>query len=143
MVRFRSFLFVFAALLAFAACKQLDLSSPSSTDRVLTGIVTTQNANPAELPRSAEVTVQIVDLSRGANQPEILGEQTIKSPAAWPVPFSIEFSADDALLLRGVGVDARVSVGGKLRYVTRIAHPVTVANVGEQHVVNVELAAQP
>jgi len=143
MVRFRPLSFFIGALLALTSCKQLDLSAPSPADRVLNGVVRTQSADSGELPSSAEVTIQIVDVSRGANQPEILGEQTIKAPTAWPVPFRIEFRADDALLLRGVGVDARVSVGGKLRYATRTAHPVTVTNVSEQHVVNVELAAQP
>lgn len=135
MVRAFMLFSVAATLLGLAACKQLDLSAPTSAERVLAGTVTTQNGG--DLPSGAEVTIQIVDLSRGANQPDILGEQTIKAPAAWPVPFRIEFQADDALLLRGVALDARVSVDGKLRYTTRTAHPVTVANVGEQHVVNV------
>jgi putative lipoprotein len=130
-----------AALLAFTACKQLDLSVPNSAERVLSGVVTIPNSG--DLPRDAEVTIQIVDLSRGASQPDILGEQTIKAPAAWPVPFRIEFHADDALLLRGAAVDARVSVAGKLRYATRATHPITVANVAEEHVVKVERATQP
>lgn len=141
MIRPRLLFSYAAALLALTACKQLNLSAPSSAERVLTGTVATQSGG--ELPRDAEVTIQIVDLSRGANQTEILGEQTVKSPAAWPVPFRIEFQADDALLLRGVGLDARVSVAGKLQYTTRTAHPVTLTNVSEPHVVNVERATQP
>jgi putative lipoprotein len=140
-VRAVSLFSLVAALLAFAACKQLELSVPSSTERVLAGVVKIQSGG--DLPRDAEVTIQIVDLSRGASQPDILGEQTVKAPAAGTVPFRIEFHADDALLLRGVAVDARVSVAGKLRYATRAAHPITVANVAGQHVVNVEPATQP
>lgn len=141
MDRFRLLLCFAAALLALTSCKQLDVSAPSSAERVLAGVVKTQSGG--DLPREAEVTIQIVDLSRGASQPEIIGEETIKAPAAGPVPFRIEFHADDALLLHGVAVEARVSVAGKLRYVTRMAHPLTVANVSEPHVVNVEPATQP
>jgi uncharacterized lipoprotein YbaY len=60
-----------------------------------------------------------------------------------PVPFRIEFSADDALLRRGVNLEARISVAGRLRYTTTLAHPLTLANAGDSHVVEVALAKAP
>ena len=46
-------------------------------------------------------------------------------------------------MLRGaVGVDARIAVGGELRYLTVTGHPVTLANANQKHVVMVERATK-
>lgn len=123
------------------ACQHLDLAGSTSADRVLNGIVTSRDNG--QLPPNCEVTVRVLDLSQGENQPDVLGEQTIANPSAWPVPFRIEYRADDAVLLRNVTVDVRVSVAGRLRYTTRTAHPVTLGNFNDRHLIEVAPAAQP
>ena len=119
-------LLVFAGWL-LAGCSHLDVTPPASADRVLNGSVSTGTSEP--LPPDSEVSVRILDVSRGEERAEVLGEQTIKNPTVMPVPFQIEYRADDGLLTRGVTVDARISVGGRLRYTTRTAHPITAGNV--------------
>lgn len=141
MPRVLPFVSLALALLTFSACKQLDVTTPSSDERVLAGVVTTSSRD--ELPADAEVTVRVLDVSRGDSQPQILGEQTMKRPAVGPVSFRIEYRADETMLLRGVSADARVSIGGKLRYSTRAADPVTLGNFSERHVLVVSPTTQP
>ncbi len=123
-----------------AGCDHLDTTPPAPADRILSGVVT--NNAQTELPADSEVTVRVLDVSRGESRSEVLGEQTIKNPGRMPVAFRIEYRAEDAILARGVTVDARISVGGRLRYTTASAHPVTLGNVHDSHVVEVALATK-
>jgi uncharacterized lipoprotein YbaY len=134
----------FLALCAAAfgsGCHHLDLTPPGSSDRVVTGVVT--NGTNAPLPADTEVAVRVVDVSRGEAKIDVLGDQTVVNPGRMPVPFRIEFSADDSLLRRGVTLEARVSVAGRLRYTTKLAHPLTLGNVRDSQVVEVALASTP
>lgn len=115
-------------------CANLDTMGPGAADRVLTGVVTTPSGG-AELPPDAEVTIRVVDLSSGEGRGEVLGEDTILNPGRMPVAFRVEYRAEDAVLMRSVNVEARVAVGGKLRYMTMGGHPVTLGNVNDSHVV--------
>lgn len=124
-----------------AGCTHLDLTPPGSSDRIVTGVVS--NNTNAPLPGDTEVVVRVVDVSRGEARAEVLGDQTIVNPGRMPVPFRIEFSAEDARLRRGINLEARISVGGRLRYTTTLAHPLTLANVPDSHVVEVSLAQSP
>jgi uncharacterized lipoprotein YbaY len=45
------------------------------------------------------------------------------------VPFQLEFDADDDLLRHGLNIDARISVGGKVRCRTASAHGLTLGDV--------------
>lgn len=131
-----------SAALLWAGCAHLDTTPPGPEDRVLTGQVT-NNAGGADLPPNTEVTVLVIDLGQGIGKGEVLGEQTIKNPTQMPVPFRIEYRAADAVLRGSVNVEARISVAGRLRYLTKSAHPVTTGNVNDPHNVEVELAAKP
>ncbi len=126
--------------LGLAACSHLDTTPRASADRVLTGVVS--NNTNAELPANSEVTVRVMDVSQGESRAEVLGEQTIENPGHMPVMYRIEFRAEDALLSRGVNVEARISVGGHLRYTTTSAHPVTPGNVNDSHPLEVTLTAK-
>lgn len=136
---FLSFVALASGLL-FTGCKHLDTSATASPDRVLTGVVT-NNTGGGELPPDTEVTIRVVDLSRGESRGEVLGEETIMNPGRMPVSFRLEYRAEDAVLMRSVNVEARISVGGKLRYMTIAGHPITLGNVNSSHVVVVEFAA--
>jgi uncharacterized lipoprotein YbaY len=122
-----------ALFFAVAGCGNVDLTPPGPGEHVVEGVVTLPMAG--SLPENTEVTVQVADLSRGVGRGEVLGEQTIANPGKPPVPFRIYYRAEDAVLRRGLNLDVRVSIGGKLAYYTASAHPLTSANVNETHLV--------
>lgn len=126
----------FAVLsLCVAGCGHLDLTPPGPVDRVLNAVVT--NNTQGELPSDTEVTVRVIDLSAGQGRGEVLGEETVMNPGRMPVSVRVEFRAEDLLLRRSVNVEARVAVGGRLRYMTTSAHPVTLGNVNDTHFIEV------
>ncbi|MBI4622141.1 MAG: YbaY family lipoprotein [Verrucomicrobia bacterium] len=142
-----SFLFVaaFGLLLAGAGCEHLDLASTGSPDRVLNGTLNF----PSALPAGTEVLVRLIDgaakdsalMPAGTDLPlgdrakpvavdRVLGEQRqkLETGTTQPVPFKIEYRAEDSVLRRGLTVEARVSYGGKVRFRTLNAHVVTLAS---------------
>lgn len=119
-----------------AGCSHLDLAGPMNSDRVLVGTITART--PVDLPAGAEVIVRVVDLSKGEARAEVLGEQTIANPGSMPVAFRIEYRAEDTQLRATIDVDARISVGHRLVYMTTSRHPVTLGNVNDEHTVEVE-----
>ena len=135
---------IFFALLSLplslflGGCAHLDTKPPASAERVLSGVV---DHAGEDLPDGAEVTVRVLDLSRGVERGEVLGEVTIPHVTKLPVSFRVEYRAEDAQLMRTVNVEARISVGGQLRYTTTTGHPITLGNVGDAHIVSVQLAS--
>jgi len=123
-------------MLLVAGCGHLDVTAPGPVDRVLTGMV--NFALEATLPADAVVTVRIIDTSNPANPMNVLGETTITNPGKAPIPFRIEYRADDEVLMHQVKVDARITFGGKLRFYSVAGHPLTLGNAGDSHVVQVE-----
>ena len=130
-------------LVLSAGCGHLDVAPESSPNRVLNGTLTTGVA----LPAGAEIMVRMVartgaepvrpaggDLpvaSRPGQATErILGEhvQTLAAAAGEPVPFRIEYEADDAMVRRGLNLEARVFYGGRVRFRTVNAHVVTLSS---------------
>jgi uncharacterized lipoprotein YbaY len=108
---------------------------------------------PAALPAGAEIVVRIIDIlppdefsranlplgDRGALPPieRVLGEhrQTLPGMATDPVPFRIEFSAEDSRLRQGLNLDVRITHDGRVRYRTISAHLLTPASAPyPQHV---------
>ncbi len=124
-----------------AGCGHLDVAPEGSPNRVLKGTLTTGVA----LPAGAEIMVRLIarnptepvrpaggDLpvaSRpGLEAERILGEhvQTLSAAAGEPVPFQIEYQADDAMVRHGLNLEARVIYGGRVRFRTVNAHVVTL-----------------
>jgi uncharacterized lipoprotein YbaY len=124
-----------AAALAFAGCGQLDLAPEGQPGRVLAGRV--ELGDGAELPSDAMVTVRIVDASNTGMPPLVLGSQTFQAPASGPIEFHVVYRAEDDLLRRGLNIEARVSVGGKIRYANMNQYAVTQGNAADQHRVTV------
>ncbi|HWA10949.1 MAG TPA: YbaY family lipoprotein [Opitutaceae bacterium] len=131
MKTFLRFVLPLAALLLTAGCGHLDLQSEGDPDRVLTGTVNFHASEP--LPPDAVVTVRLVDPTGSAGLPLVLGEQTIEHPGSPPIPFRIEYRADDDRLRRGLSLEARVSIGGKLRFYNVNGYGVTLAKAGDPH----------
>ena len=132
---------MFAALVFAlgAGCAGLnyDATAVSASDeRVLTGTVICPSL--LALPDHASVLVRVLGTPNAGGPPNVLGEQTITEPTGWPVKFRIEYRAEDAVLRRGVNVEARVSAGGKLRFQTVNGHVVTLGNASTSHEVAVE-----
>ena len=115
------------AILASAGCGQLDLTPEGDPSRALVGQVDYSSDGP--LPPGAVLTVRVVDAS--AMPPNVLGTQTIENPGASPVAFHVNYFAVDDLLRRGVNVEARLSVGGKVRYYNVNHYVVTLGSAGD------------
>lgn len=134
---------VLAGLVLLAAgCQHLDVAPEGNPERVLNGTVNC----PSALPAGAEVLVRVVaraapeaarpaapnDFPLGARlEPvaveRVLGEQllTLESLATQPVPFAVEYRAEDSLLRQGIKVEARVTYNGRVRFRTLNTHVVT------------------
>ena len=118
-------LFLFVGFLA--GCGHLDVTPESGPDRVVTGTVNL--AVPADLPPDAQVLVRGVDGTRAETALRVLGEQTITRVDATPVPFRVEFRADEAVLRRGLNLEARISYGGRLRHYNVNAIGLSLGNI--------------
>ncbi|MES2697953.1 MAG: hypothetical protein V4773_31115 [Verrucomicrobiota bacterium] len=132
------------AVLWGGGCAHIDTTPAGNPERVLRGAV---NFN-GSLPMNAEVLVRLIEqpnpdaprtvtgdqpVVQAAGLPrgeKVLGEyrQQLTGAVMQPVPFEIEYVADDAVLRRGLIVDVRVAVGGKVRLRTVNAHLVTLSS---------------
>ena len=159
MKTFRLVSLALLALLAASGCGTLDISAGGNPDRVLTGTI---NAGAA-LPAGAEIVVRllapalnlepvrpgspsdlpVVTRPTPQNVDRVLGEQvqTLTAGTMEPVPFRIPFYAEDALLRRGLSLDVRVSVGGRIRFRTINAHVVTLSSAQYKQDVSVQAVA--
>ncbi len=124
-----------AASLALAGCGHMDLTPEGDPSRVLTGEVEIGQAVP--LPADTVVTVRIVDTSGTGMPPQVLGSQTIRNPGVAPIPFRVEYRAEDDVLRKGLNIEARVSFGGKVQYFNRNNYAVTLGNAADTHRVSV------
>jgi uncharacterized lipoprotein YbaY len=151
--------FLLAALaLGFAAggCQQLDLTPEGDPQRVVTGHVTlgAETLFPPgtevvvrvvdtmlnERPNGAAgIDIPVVDRAKPIKSERVLGDDVILSPGVAPVPFRIEFEADDAMLRRGLTIDVRISFDGRVQYRTLTAHMLTLSGVRYPQ----EVAVQP
>jgi putative lipoprotein len=116
-----------SALLAFfllAGCAYVEISPVGDDDRSMTGKVTLTPADP--VPEGSVLSIRIVDNSKAASGPVLLGQQRVAITGAPPFEFRAEFRADDNLLRRGVNVEAKILVNGKLRYANLTGHVVTL-----------------
>ena len=124
-----------AAVLALAGCGQLDLTPEGDPSRVLTGEV--DMGNDVALPADTAVTVRVVDASVVGMPPQVLGSQTIVNPGVAPIPFRVEYRAEDAVLRSGLNIEVRVSYGGRVRFFNRNNYAVTLGNAADTHRVSV------
>jgi uncharacterized lipoprotein YbaY len=120
-----------AAALALAGCGHLELSPEGDPLRVVTGQV--ELGASEALPTDAVITVRVVDASNPGMPPEVLGSQTIKNPGAAPIGFRVEYRAEDEVLRRGLNIEARVSIGGRVRYYNLSRYAVTLGNASDPH----------
>jgi uncharacterized lipoprotein YbaY len=137
-----------------SGCSHLDVTPAGNPDRVITGTV----RSGTTLPAGAEVVVRLiatttVESRRPAGDAPIapgtttsqmvervLGthSQILPNGTTEPVPFRIEYYAEDAVLRRGLTLDARISVDGKVRYRSISAHLVTMSASAFPQVIEVQ-----
>lgn len=144
-----AFLVVLAASFAAAGCAQLDLTPESSPERVLNGTLNVRATLPAgaqlvvrvvetsnrEMERPPNSDLPLVDRPRAPAVARVLGEQTmtLSAPTSEPVPFRIEYRAEESALRHGLNVEARISYDGKVRHRTVSAHVLTLASAPFSH----------
>ncbi len=108
------------AALLLAGCASLEAAPEGgggAAAATVTGTVTYRER--IALPPNAVIKVQLVDVSR-ADAPSIVhGEQVLQSSGRQP-PFAFEISYDPAKIVANYtyGVQARIEVDGKLRFVS-------------------------
>ena len=83
------------------------------------------------------ITVRVVDLSTTGMPPEVLGSQTFRSAGAAPIEFRVLYRAEDDLLRRGLNIEARISIDGKVRYINTNNYAVTLGNAADPHRITV------
>jgi uncharacterized lipoprotein YbaY len=125
-----------AALGTLAGCGQLDFTPEGDPSRVLNGEVAIGDA--ISLPAGTTVTVRVIDTNTQGMPPHVLGAQTITNPGVSPIPFHVEFQAEDDLLRIGLNIEVRVSYGGKVQYFNRNHYAVTLGNVSDTHRISVD-----
>lgn len=147
------------ALLAGAGCENITTSSGGNPNRVVTGTVNF-HADGA-LPPDAEVVVKLIDTAGTAQMrsainrdlpvasqpkaepvPQVLAEQTIKAPERGPIPFRMEYTADDELLRHGLNLEARISYRGRVQMRTVNFRVLTSTNATKPQEVWVEAVAR-
>jgi uncharacterized lipoprotein YbaY len=120
-------------LLLAAGCAYVEVAPIGESDRVLTGKVTYDP--PEAVPTGAILSVRVVDTSSITSGPVLLGQQRIAISGEPPFEFRTEYRAEDNLLRRGVSVEAKILVNGKLRYGNLTTHVVTLARAaGSQEI---------
>lgn len=154
-----SFLAGCVALFAAAGCSHIEITQAGDPHRTVHGTV--EFRSEMTLPPDAVVVVRVIDMA-GTEQmrtaatkdlplgdrakieplPQELGKQTITGVKGSSIPFSIDFYADDSLLRHGVNIDARISVDGKVKFRTAVAHVLTLGNIESPHAVWLEMASR-
>ena len=84
---------------------------------------------PVEPSKNLSVAVRLVEVS--TSTPIVLSEQTIAAKGNPPVPFEINYRAEDIEPPKRAQLEVRVSVDGRLKYYNVNAYPVSLANAGE------------
>ena len=100
-----------AGLLALTGCQYVDTTPLATGNQVLN--VTVGWSDGVTLPADASVTVLLLDVARD-DLP--LTSQSVAPPGAAPVALQLDYKAEDIQPPHRTRLEARVSVGGKLRF---------------------------
>lgn len=151
------FLTALGLALVGTGCGHLDVRPAGDPQRTVSGVVT-MSAQQVLFPPGTEVVVRVIDTTaperpinglNGTDQvvpdrntlakyERVVGEQIVRSPGVAPVPFTLSFEADDTTLRRGLTLEARISLEGKLQYRAMSAPVVTLSNYQQKHEIAVE-----
>lgn len=115
---------LFLGLFLSAGCAYVEITQVGDANRVMTGKVAFIPGTP--VPDGAILSVRVVDTVNTTSGPVQLGLQRIAISGEPPFEFRVEYRADDDLLRRGVNVEAKILVNGKLRYANLTGYVVTL-----------------
>lgn len=127
------------AMLAAAVLTGSLSTSPLSAE-TLRGTVTYRER--MALPPGAEVEVKLVDVSRADAPATVLGETTLQSDHAAPFPFALDYDAAAIVPNHSYALQARITAGGQLLFITTAHHPAFEHPAGQAEIV-VERVATP
>ena len=113
-------------LLGVVGCSYIDTTPQPTGEHVLKGTVNFRAPDP--LPAGAVATVRLLDVTRTDAPPEVLAEQTVTNVTTAPVAFELTYKAEDIQPPKRARLDARIAVGGKLRFYSANAYPVSPGN---------------
>ena len=145
-----------------AGCGHLDLAAPGDPNRVVVGSVSFANPsvlpadaqilvrvmNPHPQPPGTGTTsltppgqmpllnqpITASAVVAASTQPEEVAEQSIKAGGlSSPVPYKIEYQAEDEVLRRGLNVEVRVSYSGRVQLFNSNQYSITLPDVKDPH----------
>lgn len=124
---------LFLGLFLAAGCAYVEITQVGDPNRVMTGKVTLVPGMP--VPDGAILSVRVVDTVIATSGPVLLGQQRIAISGEPPFEFRVEYRAADDLLRKGVNVEAKILVNGKLRYGNLTGYVVTLGRAaGNQEI---------
>ena len=119
----------------FTGCAQLAVPLPD-LNRVISGTVTF--AEPATVPAGAQMVIRVLDSTRADGMAKIVAQEVFKVSGPSPIAYKIEFRAEDALVQRGLSIEARIDFEGKAQLFNGNRYAITTANIAGPHEIVVE-----
>ena len=108
---------------------------------VVTGTVTYRQR--IALPRQAVVQVQLLDVSKADAPAIVIAEQRIEPKGKQvPIPFSLDYAPAQIKENYRYAVQAKILLGGKLRYINKQAYPVITGGNPNKREIVVEPVSQ-
>lgn len=127
------------AMLAASVMAMAVLAGPLSAE-TLRGTVTYRER--MALPPGAEVEVKLLDVSRADAPAIVLAETTLQPGHAAPFPFALDYDAAAIAQGHSYALQARITAGGRLLFITTTRHPAFENPAGQAEIV-VERVATP
>lgn len=128
--------FLFLAVVLGGGCANIELNPIPDLNRLVTGTVSF--TEPATLPSDAVIVVRVLETSRKDGMSRIIGEQVIKGGGNSPIPYKVEFRAEDALVQRGMNIEARVAYDGKVQLFNGNTYAITPTDLSTPKEIVVE-----
>ena len=134
MIRFRlpAFAMLAASVMAVSVMAMAVLAGPLSAE-TLRGTVTYRER--MALPPGAEVEVKLLDVSRADAPAIVLAETTLQPGHAAPFPFSLDYDAAAIAQGHSYALQARITAGGRLLFITTTRHPAFENPAGQAEIV--------
>lgn len=110
------------AALLVAGCAAPKKPEPAGDRLSLTGTINFRER--IALPYDAVLTVRLLDVSRTDAPAIVLAERSVAQPGNPPLPFELRYRPAEAARGHRFVVEARIEVGGRLRFSTVEPHPV-------------------
>ena len=126
----------FAIILSVASCSYIP-RDPSFT--TLSGTISYRER--VSLVPEAVVVVQLLDLSAGGKESNIIGEERLERPGQVPIRFNLKYDANAIANGHRYGVTARIFSGRRLLFATHDPYPVVVG--GKSRPVDLVLERAP